>query len=483
VVCPGFIDVHSHSDLTLLSDPRGRSKIQQGVTTEVNGNCGLAVAPVDSSAAARQVRPVLSPVDPDPGVTWVWTSMAEYLARLRDAQPALNVAVLAGHGAIRGSVLGTESRIATPAELDRMLALLDEALSNGAIGFSTGLSLPPASFAPTEELVAFGQVVRAHDAVFAMHLRTYGGALLEAVAEAIHVGEVTGCQVQISHLVATGRPYWGTVPTALARIDAARGRGVSVAADIYPYTAGSGSLTEILPLWVHDGGPAALLRRLRSSADRERIQSDWRQSFAFRWEDLLVSWVRPEGDTSVVGRTIAELAARRGCAPDEVALDLLAAEDARVNLIAFARSEDDLRAALTHSAVCIGSDGLAVDPEGPSGAGQPHPRGYGTYPRLLAHYVRDQALMPLEVAIHKSTGQPADLFGFHDRGRVRAGNMADLVVLDLDRLTDNATYTDPQRFPSGIELVIVAGEIAVEGGRQSASRTGRVLMGTTRAAG
>ncbi len=312
VVCPGFIDVHSHSDLTLLSDPRGRSKIQQDVTTEVNGNCGLAVAPVDNAAAVRPVRRGGSPVDPNPGVPWVRTSMAEYLALLRDAQPALNVAVLAGHGTIRGSVLGTGSRAASPAELDRMLALLDEALSNGAIGISTGLSLPPASFAPIEELVAFGRVVHAHRAVFAMHLRSHGGALLEAVSDSIHVGEATGCSCISPTWSRPGGRTGGTVPMSLARIEAARARGVNVAADIYPYTAGSGSLTEILPLWVHDCGPEALLRRVRSSADRERIRTDWRQSIALRWKTCScgIELVIVGGEIAVEGGRQSE--SRRG---------------------------------------------------------------------------------------------------------------------------------------------------------------------------
>jgi N-acyl-D-amino-acid deacylase len=475
IVCPGFVDAHSHSDLSLLSDPHARSKVHQGVTTEIVGNCGLAVAPLASAAAMAGVREAIYIVDPDPNVPWQWCTVGEYFSVLDNTRPALNVALLAGHLAIRASVMGYDDRPASGDELREMQDLLRQALEHGAVGLSTGLMYAPISFAPTSELVALAEVVGEADRVFAMHMRNYGDRLLEAVDEAIAVGEASGCRIQASHLAVTGRRNWGKLRQALERLDAARARGVRIKHDCYPYLAGSANLSQLLPGWAHEGGTAAMLARLRTPTERARIFNEWQTTFALTWDDVLVCWVRAGGDSSVVGKRVTEIAAERGEAPDAVALDLIAAEEGLVNMIAFGRSEEDLRDALTHPETMIGSDGLAVDPRGPSGSGHPHPRYYGCYPRLLESYVRDERVLSLEDAVWKSTGLVASTFGLRDRGVLAEGTAADVLVFDPDRIVDKATFLEPQRFPEGIDVVMVNGEIVVHNGTHTGARPGRVL--------
>jgi len=475
VVAPGFIDAHSHSDLSLLSDPHARSKVHQGVTTEIVGNCGLAVAPLASHDAEPGVREAIYIVDPDPGVAWSWRSVDEYFDRLASAGPAVNVALLAGHLAIRASVMGYADRLATADELQQMQRLLGEALDDGAVGLSTGLMYAPISFAPAAELVALGDVVAQADRVFAMHMRNYGDTLLEAVDEAVEVGRASGCKVQVSHLAVTGRRNWGKLPTALERLDHARAEGVRVRQDCYPYLAGSANLSQLLPGWAHEGGTAAMVERVRSSTERERVRRDWQSQLALDWDEIMVCWVRSGGDESVVGMRVAEIAAQRGQPADEVALDLIASEEGLVNMIAFGRSEDDLRAALAHPSTMIGSDGLAVDPNGPSGSGHPHPRYYGCYPRVFGTYVRQTGLLSMEQAIHKCTGLVADTFGVIDRGVLAVSKAADVVIFDPETIADCATFLEPQRFPAGIQAVVVNGEVVVENGCHTGARPGRVM--------
>jgi N-acyl-D-amino-acid deacylase len=475
IVCPGFIDAHSHSDLSLLSDGRALSKVHQGVTTEIVGNCGLGVAPLTGRSAIDGVRSAIYIVDPDPSVAWTWCAMTEYLDRLETGGISLNVAALAGHLAIHASVMGYANRRPTAAELASMQRLLDQALSQGAIGLSTGLMYPPVAYSQMDELVALGSVVEQHKRVFAIHMRNYADHLLEAVDEVVEVGRASGCRVQVSHLAVGGRRNWGKTAVALEQLDRARGDGVHVRADIYPYVAGSANLSQLLPAWAHEGGTQAMVDRLRDFAQRQRIRQEWQTTLVQRWDEILVCWVRAGGDSSVVGKYVADIAAERGAEPDATALDLIAAEDGMVNMIAFGRSEDDLRDVLQHPQTLIGSDGLAVDPHGPSGSGFPHPRYYGCYPRLLGRYVRDAPVLGLEDAIFRCTALVADTFGLVDRGVLSPGRAADIVTFDPSTVIDNATFLDPQQFPTGIGAVVVNGTVVIEGGAHTQTRPGRVL--------
>jgi N-acyl-D-amino-acid deacylase len=475
IVCPGFVDAHSHSDLSLLSDGRALSKVHQGVTTEIVGNCGLGIAPLEHPSAIAGVRDAIYIVDPDPSVPWLWSTMSEYFNTLEASGISLNVAALAGHLAIHASVMGYQNRPPTFDEVTRMQALLDQALEQGAIGLSTGLMYAPISYSHLDELVALGEVVAKYDRVFAMHMRNYADHLLDAVDEALAIGRASGCRVQASHLAVGGRRNWGKTAAALEHMDRARADGVRVRADIYPYIAGSANLSQLLPNWVHEGGTAAMVGRLRDPIQRDKIRTEWRSILVQRWDEILVCWVGPGGDASVVGKSVADLAEARGTDPDITALDLIASEDGLVNMIAFGRSEDDLHDVLRHPETLIGSDGLAVDPRGPSGSGHPHPRYYGCYPRLLGRYVRDEGVLGLEAAIHRCTGLVTETFNLADRGVLAIGRAADVVVFDPTTVIDQATFLDPQQFPTGIETVIVNGALVVDHGTHTTARPGRVL--------
>jgi N-acyl-D-aspartate/D-glutamate deacylase len=474
-VAPGFVDIHGHSDLSLLSAPHAPSKLLQGVTTEVIGNCGMAVAPVAPGVDRALLRTALASGDADPTVEWDWDTMAGYRRRLDLVRPAMNVGVLTGHLPIRVGALGYSDRAATIDELTTMQVLLDEALKDGAVGLSTGLSLPPMSYSDGAELEALGEVVAAHGSLFTFHMREYTSGLLSSVEEVLAVARRTGCRVQVSHLVVIGRDNWGSVARALEMIDRAREEGVDVAADVYPYIAGSGNLTQLFPDWALEGGRDAQLERLRDADELERIVAAiGEKRLTGSWDDIIIAG-GAFADLDVVGRSLPDIAREWGSEPERVAAVLSERSGMTGVMVAFGRSEEDLIDALQHPAVMIGSDGRGLDPEGPTGVGKPHPRAYGCYPRLLGRYVREQGHLSLPEAIRKSTSQPAERFGFGDRGRVAPGLVADLVVLDASTVTDVATFEDPHRFPVGVPHVFVSGEHVVADGMLTGARPGVVL--------
>ncbi|HEY3686819.1 MAG TPA: D-aminoacylase [Streptosporangiaceae bacterium] len=473
VVCPGFVDVHTHSDLTLLSSPYAHSKVRQGVTTEVVGNCGLGVAPLPPDADAAAIRAAVGYLDLDPGVDWAWRDMPGYLAAVAAAHPSVNVAALAPHLPLRAGVVGFGDRAADPGELGRMCGLLDDALAAGAAGLSTGLVYAPLCYAREDELVALGRVVAAHGGLFAWHARDYADDLLASVRQVVRVAAASGCRAQISHLVAVGRRNWGAVARALEIVDAARAGGVDVAADVYPYLAGNAPLSQLLPAWAQEGGAAAMAARLADPGVRARVAEGWRDR-PLGWAEITISRA-PDPDTGLAGRTVAELAG--GGDPDALVLDLLAAHGNAVLMVAGGRSEDDLLAALAHPETVIGSDGQALDPDGPTGAGVPHPRSYGCYPRLFGDYVRT-GRMPLADAVRKCTGAPAQRLGLRDRGELRPGAAADIAVFSPAQIADRATFAAPQRYPDGIRHVVVNGTPVIVSGRHDGARPGTVLRPT-----
>jgi len=474
-LAPGFIDMHSHSDWRLWSNRRAESKIRQGVTTEVVGNCGFSPAPTSTEFLEDMRRFALYVPE---GMDFAWRSVGDYLAAFDRGGTALNVIQLVGHGTLRVAAMGFARRAPTATELTAMQRMLGDAMEEGAWGLSTGLIYAPGSYASTEEIVALARVAARQRGFYASHIRGEGATLLEAVSEAIRIGREGDLPVQISHVKAAGRPNWGKVAGALELIDAARAEGLDVMADVYPYTASSTSLRTLLPDWALEGGVDAMLARLEDPATRGRIRKDLEAPPAagqslLGWDNVMIAWCPPRKDAE--GRRIAELAAARRLDPLDTVFELL--RDARgvASMILFQLDEADLRRALRHPQVMIGSDGSALATTGEMAAGKPHPRSYGTFPRVLGEYAREQRLLSLSEAVHKMTGLPARRLGVRDRGVVRIGARADLVVFDPRRVVDQATYDEPHRYPAGVEHVLVNGSIVIKDGEHTGSLPGRVL--------
>jgi N-acyl-D-amino-acid deacylase len=477
VVAPGFIDMHSHSDWRLWGNRRAESKIRQGVTTEVVGNCGFSPAPA-SAEHVDDLRAFALYVPRQ--MDFAWRSVRDFVEAFDAEGCALNVVQLVGHGTLRVAAMGFARRPPTETELARMQRWLGEAVEDGvAWGMSTGLIYAPGSFAATEELIAVARAARGRG-FYASHIRGEGATLLDAVAEAIRVGREANLPVQVSHVKAAGRPNWGKVPQALALIDAACAEGLDVMGDVYPYTASSTSLRTLLPDWALEGGVEAMLARFADPDARARIRRDVEspangQSLVARigWENVMVASSPQRKDAE--GRRLSEIGRDRGMDPLDAAVELLADGQGRGSIILFQLDERDLRTALAHPRVMIGSDGSSLAPYGEMGEGKPHPRSYGTFPRVLGEYTREQRVLALPQAVHKMTGLPARRLGLRDRGVVRVGARADLVVFDPKRVADQATYPDPHRYPVGIEHVLVNGRFVVRDGEHTGSLPGKVL--------
>ena len=480
VVCPGFIDAHSHSDATLLVNPRAESAVRQGVTTMLVGLCGFSAGPIapDRVEQYRTDGMVFS----FEGYTWTWQSLGEYRAALQAVHPALNVATLVGHTPVRLSAMGLDNRPPDAGELRRMQGMIRAALDEGARGFSTGLTYTPGNFAATEELIQLAKVLRPSGFAYQTHMRDYANGLLDSVAEAIRIGEEAGVPVVMSHMYPVGAANWrAKAVAAIEMAEQARRRGVDVTFDITPWLRGGGPFSQCIPPWAREGGVNAMARRFRDPALRPRIVLEiehgapgWSGWFPPRWDDMLISRVgRPE-HRDWCGRSIGDLAAERGQAPVEASLDLLVEDDGQFWIAPTIKSSADVDLILKHPLGIPIADGFALAPYG--SLGQPdNPKSYGTFPRVLGHYVRERGVLGLEEAVNKMTGVPAARLHFWDRGLLRPGLAADIVVFDPATVGERATYADPNQYPVGIDAVIVNGAVTVAQDTHSGASAGLVL--------
>jgi N-acyl-D-amino-acid deacylase len=450
IVAPGFIDAHSHSDLQVIEGKR--EKLLQGVTSEVVGNCGFSAYP--KGKHAEDLWNFANGIFCG-DQTWGWDSASGYLGRTRGQASVASVYSLVGHGSLRIAVAGNRMDELPDDSLALMEALLREAFVQGATGFSTGLMYAPGSSAPTEELERLCSVVAEQGKIYCTHMRDYGFHLLKAIDEQIALADRTGCRLQISHLQAVGRANRDLNERALERIEEAHVRGVDIAFDCYPYVAGSTVMTQLLPQWTLEGGIEALLLRLSYDKLRQQIETEMLAEMANTWDELLISAVATTENASIVGKTLAEIAAERGQSPVDAVFDLLIEEKGQVNVLEFNQSEENLRRNLNHPLAIIISDGFYVK-------GRPHPRLHGTFPELLGNLCRDRKWMSTEQAIRKITGFPADRFGMSDRGYLREGYIADVTVYDPASIRSKATYGDPAQSPEGILHVFKAGRSLLE---------------------
>jgi len=464
-VAPGFIDIHSHGDGSLWEDPRAESLIRQGITTIVVGQDGSSPAPraERAPAAGEDERRFLR--------------FADFWKGLDKLQPSVNVASMVGLGTVRGIVVGNADRPATPDEMARMRTLVNQALADGACGISTGLEYTPGAFAPREELIELCKPLAALRLPYATHMRNEDDKLIEAIDEAIAVARGAGCPLQISHLKTQGPRNWGRLDVAFDRVAAARKAGCDAVFDRYPYIAYQTGLTNLFPVWSRDGTTDAFLARLITPGPMDRIKRETlaKVELIGGWDNVMVANVVNPDDRSAEGARLGTYAQKQGIDPYDLTVALLQRNHANVGMVGFAMSEENLDRILAHPQGMVCSDGGAYAVDGPTRRGHPHPRGLGTFPRVLGRYVRERKALTLEQAINKMSALPASRVHLRDRGRLAPRLAADVVVFDPATVTDKANYEDPFQYPVGIGTVIVNGAVALRDGQRNDKHTGRGL--------
>jgi N-acyl-D-amino-acid deacylase len=474
-VTPGFIDIKTHSDFVLPINPKAESKVRQGVTTEIIGHCGFSIAPV-LPGKTKLLADYLSG-----GAPWLpfrEMSFPEYL----DTFPpvAVNTGMLVGHNTLRLMVIGLEDRAPTEVELGQMIALLEEGLRAGALGMSSGLFTPPGSFAKPDEMMKLCAVLKRYNAAYFTHLRDESNKVMDAVEEAIDIARACGVHVEIVHLKCSGVDNWGKAAQILNRIAAARGEGCDIDCDAYPYTAGSNALKNLLPPWVQVGDNETMVARLALPEVRAQIRLEFDDHGLNNW-GRIPSWDAVQISVSprlpeTAGQTVATLAAARGCDPIDQICDHLITDNGATRVLITSMSEDDIRTLVRSPTALVGSDGNCLATYGIVSQGMPHPRFYGTFPRILGRYVRDEGLIPLEQAIYKMTGGSAKALRLRDRGLLKRGYRADVTIFDPDDFRDEATYAKPHRYPSGERTtVIVNGAIVIDNAVHTGATPGIVL--------
>ena len=480
VVAPGFIDMLGQSETYLLIDPRAMSKVMMGVTTEVTGE-GESIAPVNDRLIKEQ-----EDFNRRYKLTIDWRTLGEYFKRLEKQGAGVNLATFVGATQVREYVVGFDNRPPTPSELEQMKQLVADAMKDGALGVSTSLQYVPARFAKTDEIVELAKVAHQYGGIYITHQRSEANAIDASMGEVLEIARRANIPVEIWHLKTAYKKNWGRMPEILGRIAAARRQGLKITADVYPYVAGSTSLSACLPPWALEGGTDRMVSRLRDPQTRERLKQEITTD-SKDWENIYLGSGGPSGILigAVVnrdlenwqGKRLSEIAAAQNKDPLDALFDFIIADHGQTGAIFFMMNEDDMRAALKSPFVSICTDSGARATDGPLAGSKSHPRGWGTYPRILGHYVRDEHLMPLEFAIHKMTGLPASNVGLKERGLLRQGYFADITIFDPKTVIDRATFEEPNQYPVGINFVIVNGQISVDGGQRTSALGGQALRG------
>lgn len=474
VVAPGFIDLHSHADFSIMADPAAQTQLVQGVTTALVGNCGSSPFPAQSVAQIQRDNAHL-----DAAFTADWTDARGFSVAVQDVGPGINIALQVGLSSIRSYVMGPNDAAPDARQIDAMKGQIAEAAEAGVYGFSSGLIYAPGLYSQPNEVTALVAEAAEHDLLYSTHMRNESHQLLPAVNEAINAATTAGARLEISHLKAMGPENYGSPSLALERIERAREGGLDVKADVYPYTASSTRLTSRLPGYAMDGGQDALVERLADAAQRSKIAGDMAARFG---KDIdpegVVIAALGAGDTDddytwAIGESIAQIGRKVGCSAEEAAMRVLAAHGASVGIVNHAMDPEDVARVLSHPLVSVASDGWTLRAEG---EGMPHPRSFGTFVRVLGKYAREDGLITLEEAVRKMTSQPAERLRMGDRGVIAPGKIADIAIFDADSVRENSTYDDPWQLASGVSTVIVAGNIAVKDGQVTAHRYGNVLQ-------
>lgn len=472
-ISPGFIDVHDHTDIGLLVNPRAESAVRQGITTLVSGNCGSSPFPV-AEEIYDEFRDNLQDLY---NLQLDWIDLKGFFSQLEQKGTAVNYATLVGQGTIRGAVVGFNDRAAKPEEIEKMKNLVEKNIKDGAFGLSSGLEYSPGSYAASEEITELCRVVSRMGGVYATHMRDEGDHLLESLEESIDVSRRTGVTLQISHFKVAYPRNWHKLDEALSKLENAKKEGISIFCDRYPYTAGSTGLSFYFPLWARQGTTEEFLNRLKNTTLENRLREyvGSQEEKLGSWDKVFITSVVTDKNQGFQGKSILQAAKETGKGPYEFMRDILIEEENQVGMVTFMMNEDNLKRVLSFPLVGIGCDGSAIAPYGLLGRGKPHPRSYGTFPRVLGKYVRDEKISTMEEMIKKMTSIPAERFGFSNRGKLQMGYLADLVVFDEKRVKDLATYDDPHQYPVGIEYVLVNGQIVIDRGEHSGTLPGGIL--------
>ena len=476
-VVPGFIDMHTHSDYTLLVDGTAQSKARQGVTLEIIGESESA-GPVFGEAV-KLMEKGLERL----GLKLTWKTLSEYFSVLEGSGISVNIASYVGLGQVRQCVIGEENREPTDEEMKEMKRLVREAMDEGAIGLSSGLLYIPDMFFSTDEIIELAKVVSEYGGIYATHIRSEDETLLESLDEAIRIGREADIPVEIFHFKASAKKNWYKMPEAIKKINDARKSGVDITVDQYPYIAGSTTITILLPNWAREGGTENILERIKNPETRQRIKDDMRtddtgfDSIEEYMSNVRIAKVQSEKNEHLEGKNLLEIAKEKNADPIDNYFDLLLEEDGTVSGVFFTMTEENKKLAMAQPWLSIGSDGSSVKPEGILGRGKPHPRYYGTFPRVLGRYVREQNVLILEDAIRKMTSLPAQRLGLKDRGLLKEGTFADIVVFNYDKIIDNATFENPHQYSEGVNYLIVNGKMVIENSEHTGAKPGRIIYG------